>query len=114
MHRIMLTDIGISFSERDLKLHQFIIGLFSIAPAAKVVKEAREWSEKLIIHNRRVGQYDAAIFSKTAEERWSHLFYLLVPYGMPVVLTYLRVSKLSWPQVSYYTKYLLNKLIGRK
>jgi len=114
MHRIMLKDLGISFSERELQLHQFPIGLFSVKPSPQTVKDAKTWMKKLIDHNRRVKQYDVTAFEKIAREHWSRLFYLIVPHGLRTVLTYVRVSGISWTQLNYYFKYSLNKAFRRK
>jgi glycosyltransferase involved in cell wall biosynthesis len=114
MHRIMLRDMGISFTERELQLHQFPIGLFSLSPSPQIVKEARAWLKKLTEYNRVAKQYDVAAFERIAEEHWFHLFYLIAPYGLKTILAYFRVTGVAWLQISYYLKFRINKLIGRK
>lgn len=114
LHKMMLTDLGINFSEYELLLHRFIIGLFSITPSAKVVKDAHAWKYKLLTYNRAVNKYDRRALEKIANNHWNHLFFKLVPYGFKTVLAYGIVSGISTTQLSYYLKYNLNKLIGRK
>lgn len=114
MHRLMLEDLGLSPSERELKLHQFIIGLFSISPSPDAVKEARAWFRKLIGRNNTVKQYDPATFERIANEHWTRLFYLIAPFGSGTVWAYTVSSGITFTQLSYYLKYSLNKLIGRK
>ncbi len=114
MHRIMLTDMGITFSEHELKLHQFIMGLLSVPPSPQTINEARSWLEKLISHNRAMKEYDAFSFEKIAYQHWSRLFYRIVPNGFHTIFAYVLVSGISLMQLSYYIKYSINKFIGRK
>ena len=114
MHRILLNNIGIEFNEYELKLHQFIIGLFSITPSPTAIKDARAWIQKLIAHNSRIKKYDPAIFKKLSIKHWDQLFFRLVPLGFNIVVSYFTVSGITKVHLIYYLKYNTNKLIGRK
>lgn len=114
MHRLMLNDLGIQYSEHELRLHQFVIGLFSVSPSPQTVKDARRWFEKLVRYNYEVKQYDVIAFEKMSNQHWFRLFFLLIPYGFKTVLAYFTVTGISWKHFSYYMKHLINRFIGRK
>lgn len=107
MHRLFLRDMGITFTERELLLHQFIIGIFSISPSPGVIREARAWKEKLISHNHWNRKYDPVSFQMIALEKWSGLFFKIVPFGFRCVLSYFRVTGMRPVHLAYYAKYLL-------
>lgn len=113
MHQIMLTSLGIPFTSQELKLHQLVIGQFSVVPSPQTLREARAWLKKLLGYNRSIKAYDTAALEKISKQHWNKLFYLIVPYGFKTVLTYFQVSGVSFAHLTYYLKYVFNKLIGR-
>ena len=109
MHKAMLGDMKISFTEQELGLHQFIIGQFKLAPSPGVIKDAKKWLNKLINHNRSIKAYDVMAFDEISKYYWSDLFYKLIPFGFRNVFTYFMVTGISPQQMIYYIKQMLRK-----
>ncbi|MBA2611551.1 MAG: glycosyltransferase family 2 protein [Bacteroidetes bacterium] len=114
MHKILLADLAIPFTDEDLKIHQFINGLFSLTPSPDNVKKAKFWLKKILLQNKIIKKYEEKTFEATALKKWNHLFFLIVPYGHNTVFKYFLVTGIRWNHLSYYLKYSVNKLIGRK
>ncbi|TAL60337.1 MAG: glycosyltransferase family 2 protein [Bacteroidetes bacterium] len=108
MHRLLLYDFGIPFTEREVFLHQFIIGIFTITPSAKAVREARIWFKKLIRYNRDMKKFDVKAFKIFSDDRWNHLFYKIIPFGFRCVWTYFWVTGINKYHFIYYLKYLMS------
>lgn len=115
VYSALLSDLGISFNEHDLKLHCFLLAKFNIIPpTAQVISQARKWLNKLISANRMTKKYNEYFFEKFCEKKWNQLFYKIIPYGYLNVFAYFRAEgKISSGQFLYYSKYLINKVIGR-
>lgn len=114
MHELLLRDLEISFTQNDLLLHQFINGQFSIKPSPESIKSARVWYKKLIMQNKAILKYEVNAFEETAAKKWYRLFFLITPYGFKTVCAYFISSGVSWNHFSYYLKYRVNKILGRK
>lgn len=114
MHELLLRDLEIPFTENDLFLHQFLNGQFSIEPSPETVKSAWSWYKKLIKQNKVILKYEVNSFEATAAKKWDRLFFLISPYGFKTVIAYFVSSGVNWNHISYYLKYRINKVIGRK
>ncbi len=111
MHRKMLSDLGVPFSDHELLLHQFIVGIFTVKPSVKTVNEAHAWIRKIIRYNREVKKHDPATFEMIARERWSQLFFKMLPFGFSISFSYLLVSDFSFSRIIYYLKYLAGSIV---
>ena len=110
MYRIMLTNLELNFTERELFLQQFVVGIFTIPVSSEAIRDAYGWLQKLVLHNRGVKKFDVDIFERLADQWWDQLFFKIIPFGFRNVLTYFSVSEIGKNQLMYYCKYLLRHL----
>jgi glycosyltransferase involved in cell wall biosynthesis len=114
MYRIMFAEMELAFTEEELKLHQFVIGQFSILPSLKSIRAARKWLDKLVAQNRKMQIYNIVAFENVAETYWSQLFYKITNFNFQAVVSYFFVTGISTKHFLYYAKYWFNKLTRKK
>lgn len=109
MHRMLLDELQVKYTEADLLLHQYVNGVFYIPTNLATVKAAHAWCRNLILQNNKLKKYDTAAFNKIATKKWNRMLYLLVPYGIKVTATYMFMSGIKYNHLKYVLKYYLNK-----
>jgi glycosyltransferase involved in cell wall biosynthesis len=113
MHRLLLTELQVNYSEEDLLLHQYVNGVFYLDTNLKTLRAANTWYRNLVSQNNKLKKYDTIAFSKIADMKWNRMLFLIAPYGIKMVLGYMLISGIRPEQIKYLVKFYLNKLLGK-
>jgi glycosyltransferase involved in cell wall biosynthesis len=113
VYRYFFKELGLPEEKTDI--HFYTKPFFPTPATATTVVEFREWLDELKAFNEKRKFFHQEKFNRILEEKWDRVFYHLPEFGKEAVKAHFAHSKVKNKQHhTYYTKYRINKMIGRK
>jgi glycosyltransferase involved in cell wall biosynthesis len=109
-YKTIIDELDIEPTDKNAELH---LEFFIKSSLSFTVHEYREWITLLIRQNQKANIYPQVALEEILDERWEQFFFKAVDINK--AWTYFFVSrKVKFNHLSYWMKYRVNKLIGRK
>lgn len=111
IHRIILTDFGIKFSDMELRLHSGFTDK-NLLPTYNNIMMLNKWYNRILKHNVINKHYPNSELINVIEYMKNNLFYKMVDEGyMPTIYYWLIIRKPSKSMLLYFFKFFGKKII---